>query len=723
MPRMRSTLRGHDSSRLSVPRHSSPSSSFGRRGTRLLAALPFLLAVGCSLFSPQQEIPKGREAWVDSLLLAEDRRDANDPLFALALENDDPVVRMFAYRGLGRIGDPAQIGLILKSARRETAPELRAEAILAMGGTENARILDAVEPFALDPSIAARRAVARAVGRAKSDQSLHLLFGLMSDADPDVRAEAALGIARRLAADKSLLTERSVPAFRSLSKSAMEDGNAKVRAAVTFALGKTEMPEFSQVFINALGDSDALVRCYAAVAFQTLPVLDTDEAARAALITATKDAEFTVVVEALKALEHVKDPAVATALMGLVRSDAAPGAESFHVRAAATKALGKQLATPALVAASEAGLLDPSPSVRVEALDAIVALGTPEQARAACDAFASNKSDDAALFLRSRAAAAAANLPNEAGFPIVQRLFADESPAVRAAAIETLPRFKGHASDAAAMLKKALAEQDVAPRESAATAVAALRLDSLAPDLVAALETSPGPDFIEARLSILRALGSFDKLGLATAIKKSLDDDEIEVRRVAAEQLAKLGSLLEKASPRLPPPRVVVPKAGRDFLNAAPRTQLELVTTKGSFKIELFVEDAPVHAAAFSERALHGFYDGLTIHRLVPGFVVQGLDPRGDGYGSGGASLRAENNDWRYDRGVIGMPDAGRDTGGCQFFVTFRPQPRLDDRYTIFARVIEGMETVERLDVGDRILYVLAAAPAAAQDSQPKSQE
>jgi cyclophilin family peptidyl-prolyl cis-trans isomerase len=91
----------------------------------------------------------------------------------------------------------------------------------------------------------------------------------------------------------------------------------------------------------------------------------------------------------------------------------------------------------------------------------------------------------------------------------------------------------------------------------------------------------------------------------------------------------------------------------------------------------------------------------------VPGFVVQGLDPRGDGYGTGGPSLRAETNEWRYARGIAGMPDAGRDTGGCQLFVTFRPQPRLDDRYTVFARVTSGIEVVERLDVGDRVSYVL----------------
>jgi cyclophilin family peptidyl-prolyl cis-trans isomerase len=94
----------------------------------------------------------------------------------------------------------------------------------------------------------------------------------------------------------------------------------------------------------------------------------------------------------------------------------------------------------------------------------------------------------------------------------------------------------------------------------------------------------------------------------------------------------------------------------------------------------------------------------------VPGFVVQGLDPRGDGYGTGGPSLRAETNEHRYGRGSVGMPDAGKDTGGCQIFVTFRAQPRLDDRYTIFARVVEGMENVERLDIGDRVLYVLAPA-------------
>ena len=99
-----------------------------------------------------------------------------------------------------------------------------------------------------------------------------------------------------------------------------------------------------------------------------------------------------------------------------------------------------------------------------------------------------------------------------------------------------------------------------------------------------------------------------------------------------------------------------------------------------------------------------GFYDGLTWHRVVSNFVVQGGDPRGDGWGDAGYSVRDEINPLRFDRGTVGMPKAGRDTGGCQIFISLIPTPHLDGLYTAFGQVVSGMEIVDRLEVSDRIV-------------------
>jgi cyclophilin family peptidyl-prolyl cis-trans isomerase len=106
----------------------------------------------------------------------------------------------------------------------------------------------------------------------------------------------------------------------------------------------------------------------------------------------------------------------------------------------------------------------------------------------------------------------------------------------------------------------------------------------------------------------------------------------------------------------------------------------------------------------FVERVEAGKVTGLPIHRVVTGFVVQGLDPRGDGWGTGGFFLRDEIQREPYQRGSIGMPNAGPDNGGCQLFVTLVPTPHLDGRYTVYGRVLTGMETIDALDLGDRCL-------------------
>ena len=108
--------------------------------------------------------------------------------------------------------------------------------------------------------------------------------------------------------------------------------------------------------------------------------------------------------------------------------------------------------------------------------------------------------------------------------------------------------------------------------------------------------------------------------------------------------------------------------------------------------------------ASFVKLVRDGFYDGLIWHRVVSNFVIQGGDPRGDGWGGAGYTLRDEINTERYVRGTVGMPKAGKDTGGGQIFITHVPTPHLDGNYTIFGRVVSGMDVVDRIEVGDRIV-------------------
>lgn len=127
---------------------------------------------------------------------------------------------------------------------------------------------------------------------------------------------------------------------------------------------------------------------------------------------------------------------------------------------------------------------------------------------------------------------------------------------------------------------------------------------------------------------------------------------------------------------------------------------MELVT--GKVTIELRPDLAPKHVARIKELVRKGFYDGTVFHRVIPGFMAQGGDPTGTGTGGSGVKLRAEFTGEPFVRGVVGMArSASPDSGDSQFFIMFGSAPSLDGRYTAVGRVVEGMESVDRIKAGD----------------------
>ncbi|MCM3719699.1 peptidylprolyl isomerase [Fictibacillus phosphorivorans] len=132
---------------------------------------------------------------------------------------------------------------------------------------------------------------------------------------------------------------------------------------------------------------------------------------------------------------------------------------------------------------------------------------------------------------------------------------------------------------------------------------------------------------------------------------------------------------------------------------------------KGSIEFEngekilfdLYQEDAPGTVENFEKLANEGFYNGVTFHRVIPGFVAQGGDPTGTGAGGPGYSIpcETEGNPHKHVAGSLSMAHAGRDTGGSQFFIVHEPQPHLDGVHTVFGQVTEGMDTVLRIKQGD----------------------
>jgi peptidyl-prolyl cis-trans isomerase B (cyclophilin B) len=132
-----------------------------------------------------------------------------------------------------------------------------------------------------------------------------------------------------------------------------------------------------------------------------------------------------------------------------------------------------------------------------------------------------------------------------------------------------------------------------------------------------------------------------------------------------------------------------------------------IYTEKGNMKVELYEKDAPNTVKNFCDLAEKGFYNGLTFHRVIPDFVIQGGCPNGTGSGGPGYKIKCELNGGNqyHDRGVLSMAHAGRDTGGSQFFICHsrKNTAHLDRNHTCFGKVVEGLEVIDAIRAGDEI--------------------
>jgi peptidyl-prolyl cis-trans isomerase B (cyclophilin B) len=140
-------------------------------------------------------------------------------------------------------------------------------------------------------------------------------------------------------------------------------------------------------------------------------------------------------------------------------------------------------------------------------------------------------------------------------------------------------------------------------------------------------------------------------------------------------------------------------------------TRCIIKTEKGNMFVELYDNDTPITVENFVKLAKSGFYNGLTFHRVIPNFVIQGGCPKGDGTGGPGYSIPCElsGQNQYHDRGVLSMAHAGRNTGGSQFFICHSRQntAHLDRNHTCFGRVVQGLEVIDSIRPGDKINEII----------------
>ena len=309
--------------------------------------------------------------------------------------------------------------------------------------------------------------------------------------------------------------------------------------------------------------------------------------------------------------------------------------------------------------------------------------------------------------VRAAEAAALATLPPARAEARLRLLLQDRDFRVVTAAISALVASK--APWAGTLLTERLKADDFAARAAAAHGLGELKVTAAAPALADAYRASLGDSTYVARAAALESLAQLDPAAARPLLEEALRDKDWAVRVRAAELLEQAGVPAATTQAAIRPA-----VAGRSIDEAewpglvSPKysPHAYIVTDRGGIEIELAILDAPLTVGNFIALARKGFFDGVAIHRIVPDFVVQDGDPRGDGEGGPGYSIRDEINMRPYLRGTVGMALDWADTGGSQFFITHSPQPHLDGRYTVFGHVVDGMDVVDRLGPWDVVRSV-----------------
>jgi cyclophilin family peptidyl-prolyl cis-trans isomerase/HEAT repeat protein len=304
--------------------------------------------------------------------------------------------------------------------------------------------------------------------------------------------------------------------------------------------------------------------------------------------------------------------------------------------------------------------------------------------------------------VRAAMAGILADMPPEVATDRVRALLNDPDKRVWPAAMRAIVRLK--VPDAAKIVLERLEDPDFAVRAAAADLVGTLKPEGGAAALREAYKAGLPDVAYDARASALAALASYGTAEAAATLETALADKEWAVRVRAADLLARFDPARDYRSAIRPVPGPgIVPYDDPTLIEPDYSPHVFIETAKGTIEFELAVLDAPQTARNFIQLVRKNYFNGLTIHRVVPNFVVQDGDSRGDGQGGPGYTIRDELNERPFLRGSVGMALSWKDTGGSQFFIAHSPQPHLDARYTVFGHVIHGMDVVDRIQQGDLI--------------------
>ncbi|HET7457685.1 MAG TPA: peptidylprolyl isomerase [Gemmatimonadaceae bacterium] len=614
-------------------------------------------------------------------------------------------------------------------------PALRAAATLAMGQLHLAARAPRLRSLLADPDTSVAASAAFALGLMRDSGSVAALTTALRAPSP-LSSEAARSLGEIGAPARSAIVDALAAA-----EGARAGVHASALPALLLAAGKLRPVPLETVRLYAnVAYGGVVVRAAAyAIARTRVP-----GGARTLLsLAAYSDGEVREQVARGLARSAVGDSLADTAMVVLTRlaSDT-----SAHVRVNAVRSLGSfgAAARRPLTAA----LRDPDANVRVAVAESLAGVLGPTRRdwRAAWDA------DTGFMYRRSLVASAVASgvilnaidednpdnwqrLPDWRYRAAVAEAAAGAKPLERIVEV-SLPMTRDHDGRVRAaaygvfapyvdsagfeqhpwrrdFLLPALRDDDVQVRAAVIGALAGRARAAELPAVLASYRLAADDTTNDARVAAVRYVAaawrldstSFDDALRAEVRALPVPADPLE--RAAASGVAPLAHW--NGASVAPHPVAWYERAVRELVLPSltgHRPRAEIVTERGAITVELYGAEAPLTVLNFLSLARRGFYTDSRFHRVVPNFVAQGGDPRGDGNGGPGYAIRDELNRRRYERGAVGMALSGPDTGGSQYFLTLSPQPHLDGHYTVFGRVVAGESVMDRLVQGDRIISV-----------------
>jgi cyclophilin family peptidyl-prolyl cis-trans isomerase/HEAT repeat protein len=673
---------------------------------RALVALVVLLAAGACgpkvapQISPTQPVTAFDQKMRWILLLEDERhlKGSGGDLLAL-LQDEEPRVRRRAALAAGRVRLPESVPGLAALLAGDKDIEVRQMAAFAMGLIGDASAAPALTTALADTDPVIQGRAAEALGLighkpAAADigtmVATHVTAGVLNglNADDMGTPKAAPIEAVRL----GLYALVRLGSYEAMA-AAVIDGAGQARSRwwpVAFALQRINDPRAAPALLALLSGEGQLTRAFAA---RGLGVLKEQRAAQPFLTMAESAAEpLAVRIQAVRGLALLGDARGGAVLRRLITS----AQVNQNLQLEAIVALG-QLRQPAAVDL----LIDLAsaqwPSVRAAALQAL--------ARTDADTFISAISGldpDAHWSVRAALATALGGMEKERAEAPLMNLLRDGDQRVIPSAIDALA--KAGVTTAVPDIVTRLKADDQVVRAAAARALATLKAPGVVPALTDALALAQRDGLYVARAATLDALVAIDAAAARPLLVAALADKDWAVRLRAAEHLRKLDPAADVSAMRPAPAPIVPELAALDTLVSpqySPSAYID--TSRGTIQIELAVLDAPRTVANFIALARKNYFRGVQLHRVVPDFVVQDGDPRGDGEGGPGYTIRDEINQRTYLRGTVGMALDWADTGGSQFFITHSPQPHLDGRYTVFGQVVSGMDVVDGLQQWDTI--------------------